>query len=212
MKKFHKKRKLDFRCQKDNRRYIELVGGNRTATFKVWYTSEILGRESFIKLQVNYFDRLFYKPVKGQLRSIISEKDTKRISLLFPEYKEYTQLITLNLYDIREIYAEKVRAILTRKGTKARDYVDIYMMSKNRYIDAKELEDVIAGKVEYMLKNYERYRRNFKEKKKSLNSGEEFSLGHEKNLLILQLDMGDFLNFVKDFTIFLKGIAEKIDG
>jgi predicted nucleotidyltransferase component of viral defense system len=189
-----------------------LVGGNRTATFKVWYTSEILGRESFIKLQVNYFDRLFYKPVKGQLRSIISEKDTKRISLLFPEYKEYTQLITLNLYDIREIYAEKVRAILTRKGTKARDYVDIYMMSKNRYIDAKELEDVIAGKVEYMLKNYERYRRNFKEKKKSLNSGEEFSLGHEKNLLILQLDMGDFLNFVKDFTIFLKGIAEKIDG
>ena len=44
-----KKRGLDFKCEKANRNYVELGGGNKTCTFKVWYESEVLRRKSFLK-------------------------------------------------------------------------------------------------------------------------------------------------------------------
>jgi hypothetical protein len=48
------KRGLRFRCAKSDRHFVELSGSNKICTFKMWYDSEILGRESFIKVQINF--------------------------------------------------------------------------------------------------------------------------------------------------------------
>ncbi len=113
-----KVRGLDFRCLKENRDYVELTGGDKICTFKVWYLSEVLGRKIFLKVQMNFVEKICYPFKSGELKSLISE-DTKELVLLYPEYQEYTMKIAFDVYDYYEILAEKIRAILTRQGTKS---------------------------------------------------------------------------------------------
>ena len=40
----------DFVSDKSDRKYIELSGGNKTVTFKLWYDSEILNYKTFVKV------------------------------------------------------------------------------------------------------------------------------------------------------------------
>jgi predicted nucleotidyltransferase component of viral defense system len=56
-----KRRGLDFKCGKSDRKYVELGGGNKTCTFKVWYQSEVLGRRSFLKVQMNFVEKLYFR-------------------------------------------------------------------------------------------------------------------------------------------------------
>ena len=206
-------RGLDFKCAKDNRRYVELVGGSRTLTFKVWYDSDILGRESFIKVQVNFVDNLYFNPVRGELHNLLSSKtiDARELKFLYPEfYEEYSVPISLRMYDIREILCEKVRSILTRRGVKARDFVDAYMIFR-KGVNLRELEGEIVGKIQLMLDLYERFRDNLFEKKGLLESGKLFSWGREKELLLTEIDEGDFYTFVNILTEFLGEIVKKVE-
>jgi predicted nucleotidyltransferase component of viral defense system len=54
-------------------------------------------------------------------RSLLSKRHDE-LDSLFPEYSEYSTPAKISTYDIKEILAEKVRAMLTRRGTKARDF------------------------------------------------------------------------------------------
>jgi predicted nucleotidyltransferase component of viral defense system len=212
LERISKKRGLDFRRIKNNTRYVELVGSNKTATFKMWFNSEILGRESFIKVQINFVDKLYFSPVRGKLQSLIGSREAKELSVLFPEHKSYFRPVMMSVYDAREICAEKVRAIMTRRGTKPRDFVDIYKLSRDLGIKAEKLEKVIIGKTEFMLRVYERFRRNFASKKAYLGKDEGFRWGQENELLILPMDEKDFQLFIKDFMHFLRGIVKKISA
>lgn len=206
------KRGFDFKCVKSDRRYVELTGGNKTATFKIWFRSEILERESFIKIQINFVDKLRFRHGKRKLRSLVSGAEAGELKLLFPDYSDYFKTVTLDVYDVKEILAEKVRAILTRKGVKTRDYVDVYMISKRFGIDVNDLDDAIIEKTEFMLKNYERFRRNFALKWKNASAEEKFDIGREKNLLISDIDDNEFDRFVADFTTSLRKIVGRISG
>jgi len=212
LERISKKRDMDFRCIKNNRRYVELVGSNKTATFKIWFNSEILGRESFIKVQINFVDKLYFKPVKGRLKSLIGSEGAKELLMLFPEQESYFHPVVMTVYDAREIFAEKVRAIMTRRGTKARDFVDIYKLSGDLGIKAERLEKVIIGKTELMLRIYDRFRRNFAQKKTYLGKDEGFRWGQENELLIQPMNEKDFQLFIKDFMHFLRGIVKKINA
>ncbi|MFQ6032897.1 MAG: nucleotidyl transferase AbiEii/AbiGii toxin family protein [Candidatus Zixiibacteriota bacterium] len=209
-----KSRGLDFKCDKANRRYVELVGGSKTLTFKIWYKSDVLDRESFTKVQVNFVEELCFNPRKGEIRSLLSSavKDTGELEFLYPElYIEYSTPVTLNLYDIREILCEKVRSILTRRGIKARDFVDVYLIMQKEKIDLEEMEEAIIQKTRFMLELYKRFRDNFSEKMEILDSGEFFNWGDEKRLLLFDLNEEDFYRFVDEFTKFLTKIGTKIE-
>ena len=65
-----KKRGLDFKCVKSNPDYVELGGSDKTCTLKIWYDSEILGRRSFVKVQINFVEQLCFSPTKGQLSGL----------------------------------------------------------------------------------------------------------------------------------------------
>ena len=54
---------------------------------------------------------------------------------LSPIYSDIPTFL-INVMDIKEILAEKVRALLTRKEIKARDVYDIYHLLKNRHVEA----------------------------------------------------------------------------
>jgi len=203
-------RGLDFICDKSNRRYVELVGGNKFLTLKLWFRSEITGRETFVKVQVNFVEHLIFKPRNVKLNSLLQKKKFKELESLFPElYREYSTPIPFTIYEIREILCEKIRSILTRRGTKARDFIDIFMVREKLGIETDGLENQIVEKIQYMLNLYARFRQNFKDKAALLASGEIFGWGEERELMLAEVNEEEFYKFIREFTESLKRLTIK---
>ncbi|MFH1547589.1 MAG: nucleotidyl transferase AbiEii/AbiGii toxin family protein [bacterium] len=204
------KRGLEFKCEKHNKKFVELGGGNKFCTFKIWYRSEVLNRESFMKVQINFVEKIIFAPQKAELKSLLSKYD-EELSLLFPEYQEYMQKIPFQVYDIREILTEKIRSILTRQGIKARDFLDVYLISKKHQIEPEDMYDPIVSKTQFMLDLYKKYRKNL-EAKKDLVKSQPFRWGEEKGLLLQPIDEKEFFKFLEDLKPFLNRIVEKVMG
>ena len=207
---FTREEGMDFTCDKSNREYVELGGGNKTCTFKLWYTSKVLGRKSFTKVQVNYVERLCYPPVEKNMRSVVGEPSTET-SVLFPEAERYSEPLRLWAYSIPEILCEKARAILTRMAVKARDFVDVYLIEKETGVSLHEHMDCAVEKTRFMLRLYQRYRENLSRNKNLLESGEMFSWGEERTLLLRDIDEEAFYDFIAVLESRLLKIVEKVE-
>lgn len=192
---------LDFKTQKGNKKYVEFGGGNKFATFKFWYKSIVLDIESFIKIQINFVELFKFPFVKLHVKNIVEGIDVKELKFLFPEFD--LKKIRIKAYNIREILIEKIRAILTRRGIKARDFIDVFIIIKNKNINIKNLKEKILAKTRFMLR-YEKYIQNLKELQL-----EKLVVVEEEKLLLKPLEKG-FDDFVKDFTVFLDKLAEEL--
>ena len=203
---------FEFTIDKGNERYVELGGSNKTATFKLWYDSEILKYPSFIKVQFNFVELLKYPRIENVLHSLISDLSSEELKKLFPkEYDKYSSKINFKTYDIREILCEKVRAILTRMGIKARDFVDVYLITNKLNEDILKYKPQIIEKTRFILDMYKKYQSNLKRKADLINSKELFSWGREKELLLKELDEMEFSRFVDEFSDFIIEIIEELD-
>ena len=206
------KRGLDFRCVKSNKEYVELGGSNKTCTFKVWYISEVLKKRTFFKVQVNFVEEICAGPKRGKLRSILDGNEEELAALFPEEYHEYSSAIPFAMYDAGEILSEKMRAILTREGVKARDFLDIFLISKKLGIRPEDAEDCVIKKVNHALRLYEKYRFNLNAKVKLLEQDNNiFEWGTEKDLLLAELDEDEFYRFVGEFTEYLKTLVRKFE-
>lgn len=203
------KRGLDFKCVKSNRDYVELGGSNKTCTFKIWYQSDIVKRRTFLKVQINFVERMLFTPKRGKLKSLLTGKYEK-LEALFAESKEYSTAIPFDAYDIREIFCEKVRALLTREGTKARDFLDVYFISKKFGTRPESMERYVLDKLNFALKLYSKYKTNLRKKIPILNSDKLFAWGTEKDLLLTEIDEKEFYSFLAKFDVFLKDIISKL--
>jgi predicted nucleotidyltransferase component of viral defense system len=197
---------LDFKIDKTNKKYFEFGGSNTIVTLKVWYDSVVLSKPSFIKIQINFIEKLNYSIKEMPTIFILENDDNKKIELLFPDYYYLTKPARIKVYDIREILIEKIRAILTRKGIKARDFIDVFFIVKREKLELNDFQKQIIEKINGMLK-FEKYSQNIKNKETQLK--EEFILGEEETLLLTSIDKS-FANFVKDFKIFLVKTIEEI--
>ena len=203
------RRGLDFKTEKRNPDYMEFGGGNKTCTLKIWYQSEVLNRRTFLKVQINFVESMCFSPKKGHLNGLLTGKH-EELEGLFPEYAEYANKIPFGIYDIREIQSEKVRALLTREGTKARDFLDVYLIWKRFGMRPEDEEKCIVGKIGFSLKLYAKYREHLKQKVGLLNSGKLFDWGAEKELLLSDIDEADFYKFLGGFETFLKKIVRSL--
>jgi len=203
------KRGLEFRCKKSDRNFVELGGSNKFCTFKIWYDSKILGRRSFVKVQINFVEQFCLRLKKGRLKSLLA-KENPELNELFTEYSEYVRPITFDIYDVREILSEKVRALLTRRGTKARDFLDVYLICKHYGIKPEEVEECIVKKAKFALQMYARFRSNLNEKLKLLETGKIFDWGEERGLLLSDINEEDFYAFLDHFQDFLRKIVKEL--
>ena len=195
------KRDLDFKYEKGNKRYVEFGGGNKLLTFKLWWDSPFVG-ETFIKIQINFFERILFPTRKVKLKSPLEE--SKELEFLFPSfYKEYKATIDFKVYDIKEIFCEKIRAILTRKGIKERDFVDVCLISKKFGFGYEDFETEILEKTIFMLNLYTKYKTNLEENSKVL-SVDSFPFGSENYLLLTEINREEYYKFVKEFITHLK--------
>ncbi|HDM75987.1 MAG TPA: nucleotidyl transferase AbiEii/AbiGii toxin family protein [Deltaproteobacteria bacterium] len=186
---------LDFKLDKQDRHYLEFGGSNRFVTFKLWYDSIELKTRQFTKIQVNYVEKFKHDFKEMQAKNILSDIDTREFKFLYPEAAEVLENPTILAYDIREILSEKIRAILMRRGTKARDYIDIYLIQKQANIEAEDVEAQVMEKTKYMMR-YEKYWKNIQQKTKNKP---KFKLGDEEKLLLKPLDP-QFHQFLKKFN------------
>ena len=147
---------LDFKIEKENRKYFEFGGSNAFVTFKLWHDSIVLNKPSFIKIQINFIEKLNYEIKELPAVFIIGNKDKKEIELLFNDYSYLLNPVKIKAYDLKGILIEKVRAILTRRGIKARDFVDVFLIAKKDKLDLKDFKKEIIEKISDMLK-FEKY-------------------------------------------------------
>jgi predicted nucleotidyltransferase component of viral defense system len=199
---------LDFKCLKNNRDFVELSGGDKICTFKVWYPSVVFNRKSFLKVQMNFVEKICYPFRSVELKSVIS-KNQEEIALLFSEYQACVEGIAFDVYDVREILAEKIRAILTRRGIKARDFLDVYLISKTFDVSLDEIFGCVVEKIKFILELYARYRQNLEEKKVTFLST-SFSWGDERGLLLKEIDEKAFYRFTEDLWGFLEKVVNNL--
>lgn len=191
---------LKFKAEK-KKKYVEFGGGNKMTTFKLYYNS-ILNIEEFIKIQINFIEKILFKTKKLKVKSLCP-KDEK-LSFLFPSlYKIYSKNFILEGYDIKEILCEKIRAILTRKGFKERDFIDVYLIIKNFHIFLQDFERQIVEKLKFVLELYDKYRQNLREVTKIIK---DLRITREEFLLIKPID-SSFGEFLKEFKKFLLKIV-----
>jgi predicted nucleotidyltransferase component of viral defense system len=195
---------LDFRSDKSDTRYVMLGGSNKFVTFKLWYKPLTGEKEDFIKIQINYLELIVNKITEKKAHSLYSSIDKKEMKLLHPEFIDLLDDINLLAYPLIEMFLEKIRAILTRRGTKSRDYIDVYLIEKKVKIDIDREEPNIINKIEFMLR-YDKYLQNL-----SVIKPENLIIGEEAQLLLEPLDEG-FKKFLPEFFEYLKKLERKIE-
>lgn len=193
---------LDFKPIKSDKRYVQLGGSNRFATFKFWYKPATADKETFIKIQLNFVDKILHTSKKKKLNAIAGEYK-KDIEFLFPTQSDLaTQSPSFYCYGLKEMAAEKIRALLTRRGFKARDIIDLYMLGKEGNT-IKSVNEIAFEKIKFMLR-YLKYAEHLKNKQFE----QSFKLGTEQALIVKQLGK-DFERFAEKTLKELNELAEE---
>ena len=136
-----KKLDLDFKIEKGNKRYFQFGGSNAFVTFKIWYNSKELEKETFVKIQVNHIEKLNYPIIELNVGFIVPKNLEKDFSFMASEDAEILlSPIKIKAYDLKEILIEKVRAILTRRGIKTRDFVDVFLITKKNKLNLNDFK------------------------------------------------------------------------
>ena len=195
---------LDFKAEKHNKKYVEFGGSNKFLTLKIWYTSSVSKLEQFIKIQINFVDIFMYK-FKELVAEPLFSVQKKEAEFLFPDYSHILLAKPkLIVYDIQELLLEKVRAILTRREIKARDFVDVYLITKKLNKNIRVFKESIVLKVIFMLK-YEKYKENLEEKK---HIKDWIKAGQEHYLLLKPLNR--FEQFLREIKPFINELVKEI--
>jgi predicted nucleotidyltransferase component of viral defense system len=194
---------LRFEAELKNRNFIEFGGGGRMVTFKLWKNSEL------IKIQVNFIEKLLFPIKKITVKTLLDgAKLSTDEKAYFEEFLDFYKPLQIMAYDEREILCEKVRAILTRRAQKLRDFYDLFMLSKHGY-KIEDLAKEILEKVRASL-YYRKYRSNLERNRKGLEIVEGFLEDPFERRLLIELPQRDFEDFLKVVGEKLREIANNV--
>lgn len=212
IKEMCKKYGFGFEFEKGDMNYVEIRGGSKIVTFKIWYNSVLTEMKSFFKIQINFLEGIVFPIGKKKLKNLIainifSEEERRYFKELLEFYKMSP---VYNVYGIKEMACEKIRAILTRRGVKTRDVLDLYLIKKNFKIDFEKLNSICKEKIIFSLKLYNKYRENFNNITKHPIM-KEILLGENiEHLLLIKIDEKNFDTFLNNFSLFLNALITQI--
>ncbi len=161
LKEIAKNMGLMFEGDKTDVSQVEIGSGGRMVRFFFGYNSELLGIPAKIKMEINFVDITLYPYQTPILQSYIEGMENKELQFLYREsWDEYKTPINIECYDPREIFTDKVRAIMTRIVYKLRDAIDIYTLEKQYGYTIPDYKDPIKRKTRFILDLYNRYKEN----------------------------------------------------
>ena len=201
---------LDFIFNKANKKYVEIGSNNKLVTFKVYYTSILTGNPSFIKIQINFLEKIIFKPKTKEIFPLIYPNEFSKEDQIY--YKEFLHFYIKRkalVYDIKEVITEKTRSLLTRKAIKSRDAVDLFFIYQKFKIKPQDLLKETKDKISFAIVTYNKYKGNLfltKSKLKNL----QFQYSEASLLVIKPFKKEDFDNFVKELKTFLIMLTEEI--
>ncbi len=189
---------LEFSTDRSNKKFCRMLSGRVVYTFKLYY-SDI----KFIKIEINFIEKLINPPKKVSIKLITDLFDSKE--LLF--------ILGLNLnnfnvlsYSIEEIILEKYRAILTRKQLQERDLFDLFLIKDSLNADIRLIIDKIQSS-SLIKKDLTK----LISEKLALLQDNRFFESEEKieELAIAQYDKIKFEEFKKNIELILIEICER---
>ncbi len=191
---------LEFKNDHSERRYFEFGGGGRMVTMKLWKGTEL------IKVQVNFLEDLLFPVKKVGVMTLLSDAKLSRDEkAYFKGFLEFYSPFEVQAYDEREILCEKVRAILTRRKQRLRDFYDVFVLDRNGF-NFEEFREEIIKKIRASL-YYKKYRENLERNKRSLGlTREVVEDPFERDLFVVRPPKS-FERFLDKFIAFLKDIA-----
>jgi predicted nucleotidyltransferase component of viral defense system len=201
---------FDFKFDKTDKNFVEIGNNNKLVTFKVYYGSVLTGKPSFIKIQINFLEKIIFLPQTKELNPLIKPNQfTKEDQVYFKEFLDFYKIIKMKVYDLKEIVTEKFRSILTRRAIKSRDTIDLLFIYQKFKIKPRDFLKETKEKLIYSINNYEKYKNNLilnKEKLQTL----DFQYSEVRPLVIKPFNKEDFDAYVKDIKPLLIELAKEI--
>jgi predicted nucleotidyltransferase component of viral defense system len=111
----------------------EFRGGNENRQYqgRFSYRSASIGESDFIKVEVSLREPLLLQPVIREARTFLTHPDT-RAEVISP--------VSVLVPQLKEAYAEKIRAAVSRKVPAIRDFFDIDHAARNALINQHDPE------------------------------------------------------------------------
>jgi len=128
---------LDFSIDRSNTKYCRIMHPRLVYTFKLYYSDT-----KFIKIEINFVEKLINEPKKVSIKAITDFFDSK--VMLYELGLSYQNFSVLS-YSLEEIKLEKYRAILTRKYFQERDLFDLFLIKDSLNADIKLIIEKIKS-------------------------------------------------------------------
>lgn len=128
---------LDFNLDRSNKKYCRIMHPRLVYTLKIYYSED-----KFIKVEINFIEKIFYGTPEVSVKSITEFFDSKELlESLNLSYKNFN----VHSYSLNEIVLEKYRAILTRKNFQERDLFDLFLIKDSLNADIKFIVEKIKN-------------------------------------------------------------------
>lgn len=200
---------LDFVLNKSDKKYVELGSNNKLVTFKVGYVSVFTDAPSLIKIQINFLEDIKFKIRQKETLHLIKHKITKDEKIYFQDFIIYYKNKTLLVYDIKEIVAEKIRSLLTRRAIKSRDAIDLLFIYQKYNIKPEDLIKEAKDKISFAIKYYEKYKENFILTKEKIDKV-DFSYNEVRHLVIKEFKKEEYNKFIVQLLLLLQKIISDL--
>ncbi|MFA5381750.1 MAG: nucleotidyl transferase AbiEii/AbiGii toxin family protein [Candidatus Micrarchaeia archaeon] len=128
---------LIFSKNRSDTKFCTILHGRTVYIFRMYYSNS-----RFIKIEINFIEKIIHKPVKISIKTITDLFDSKE--LVFSLGLDI-QNFNIKSYSINEILIEKYRAILTRKDLKERDLFDLFFIPNSLSIKKSEIIQKISA-------------------------------------------------------------------
>jgi len=202
---------FDFKFNKKDIKYVMLGSNNKLVTFKVYYNSVLTGNPSFIKIQINFLEKIMFAPQTKELLPLIKPSQfTKEDQIYFKEFLEFYKPIKIEVYDIREIITEKARSLLTRKAIKSRDAIDLLFIYQKFKIKPQDLLKETKEKLLCSINAYDKYKNNLLLSKDKLQTL-EFQYDEVRPLVIKPFNKEDFDAYIEELKLLLIDLVKDIN-
>ncbi len=150
---------LEFNTDRSNTKFCTILHGRVVYTFRIYYSED-----RYIKIEINFVEKMVYQPVKVSVKAITDFFDSKELMFTLGLKIENFKVLS---YPLEEIIIEKYRAILTRNELKERDLFDLFLIAnslkvnssqivekiKNSSLIKRELNKIITDKLALLEKN-----------------------------------------------------------
>ncbi|MBS3086311.1 nucleotidyl transferase AbiEii/AbiGii toxin family protein [Candidatus Pacearchaeota archaeon] len=202
---------LEFKFDKTDIKYVQIGSSNKLVTFKVHYISVLTGNPSFIKVQINFLEKIIFGTQTKELLPLIKPNQfTKEDQIYFKEFLDFYKPIKTKVYDIKEIVTEKTRSLLTRKAIKSRDAIDLLFIYQKFNIKPQDFLKETKEKLLFSITTYSKYKDNLlltKEKLQAL----KFQYSEVRQLVMKPFNKENFDAYIKELKPLLIELAEEID-